>query len=139
MVTWFWTLSYAIDMWRAYQDKYSCRKLYHFVAWISPAIFTFIGLSALYTPNAKYTNIFYFYYLFICLIIYSLFQLLQFKPKGGCRYEIPSKLFFYIFTNHYCYGCQSSDILYIHRLYISYYNFLYGSVFNKRAENAGFI
>jgi ocular albinism type 1 protein len=56
MVTWLWTLLYAVDMWRAYQDKHSYRKLYHFVAWIFPAIFTFIGLSTLYTPNAKYKN-----------------------------------------------------------------------------------
>lgn len=54
IVTWFWTLLYAVDMWRAYQDKHSCRKLYHFVAWSIPAIFTFIGLSILYRPNAKY-------------------------------------------------------------------------------------
>lgn len=53
MVTWLWTLSYAVDMWRAYQDKHSCRKLYHFVAWTFPAVFTFIGLSSLYTPDAK--------------------------------------------------------------------------------------
>lgn len=55
MVTWLWTLLYAVDMWRAYQDKDSSKKLYHFGAWILPLIFTFIGLSNLYSPNAKYT------------------------------------------------------------------------------------
>jgi len=57
IVTWFWTLLYAVDMWRAYQDKHSCRKLYHFVAWSIPAIFTFIGLSTLYRPNANCHNL----------------------------------------------------------------------------------
>lgn len=57
MVTWLWTLSYAIDMWRAYQDKHSCRKFYHLITWTFPAIFTFLGLSTLYSPNAKYDHL----------------------------------------------------------------------------------
>ncbi|XP_050436169.1 G-protein coupled receptor 143-like [Adelges cooleyi] len=57
MVTWLWTLLYAVDMWRAYQDKYPLRKLYHIAAWMFPAVFTFFGLSFLYTPNANCYNL----------------------------------------------------------------------------------
>lgn len=67
-------------MWRAYQDKCSYKKLYHFVAWICPAIFTFIGLSILYSPNAKYTyfvkyNLFCLFYYLHIIVNFSCYNL----------------------------------------------------------------
>ncbi|XP_050532273.1 G-protein coupled receptor 143-like isoform X2 [Daktulosphaira vitifoliae] len=56
MVTWVWTLLYAVDMWRAFQDKYHLRKIYHLIAWLFPAVFTFFGLSLLYNPNTNCYN-----------------------------------------------------------------------------------
>lgn len=104
MATWLWTLSYAVDMWRAYQDKRSCRKLYHFVAWTFPAMFTFIGLFKLYTPNAKYIYksvchkpIFQFYYLH-CLSTFS-------DVTISVRMKIMLRNFFQTIFLH---SCQSS-------------------------------
>ncbi|XP_065215605.1 G-protein coupled receptor 143-like [Planococcus citri] len=53
VVSWMWTLIYAIDIRLALREQPSYRKTYHFCAWILPAIFTFIGLFILYYPNAN--------------------------------------------------------------------------------------
>lgn len=53
VVSWFWTLIYAIDMCLALKRQPSHRKIYHLISWLLPAIFTFIGLFVLYYPDRK--------------------------------------------------------------------------------------
>ncbi|KAK9504025.1 hypothetical protein O3M35_010468 [Rhynocoris fuscipes] len=52
MVTWLWTLLYALDTWLAFQQRQGYPKLYHTVAWSIPAFLTTAGLMLLYFPDA---------------------------------------------------------------------------------------
>uniref|UniRef100_A0A023F147 Putative g-protein coupled receptor n=1 Tax=Triatoma infestans TaxID=30076 RepID=A0A023F147_TRIIF len=56
MVTWVWTLLYAVDTWLAFCQRHGYPKLYHTVAWIIPALLTTVGLTLLYFPNADCHN-----------------------------------------------------------------------------------
>jgi ocular albinism type 1 protein len=53
MVTWLWTLCYAVDIKLVLKERDGKPWLYHMISWILPAILTGIGLSILYIPNAK--------------------------------------------------------------------------------------
>ncbi|KAF7989156.1 hypothetical protein HCN44_007466 [Aphidius gifuensis] len=51
MVTWIWTLCYAIDMKLLLIEKPS--RSYHLFAWTFPGLLTIIGLTILYYPDAN--------------------------------------------------------------------------------------
>ncbi|PSN32913.1 hypothetical protein C0J52_20824 [Blattella germanica] len=63
MATWFWTLCYAIDMWRMMKAQRQMKTdsdhavCYHLTSWFCPAILTLSGLVVLYVPNANCHNL----------------------------------------------------------------------------------
>ncbi|XP_014244129.1 G-protein coupled receptor 143-like isoform X2 [Cimex lectularius] len=56
VVTWAWTLFYAVDTWLALQKKAGMPKFYHSIAWTVPAALTSFGLAFLYYPDADCHN-----------------------------------------------------------------------------------
>lgn len=53
MATWFWTLIYAYNMKRSLTNKPVREKNFHFFVWSISIVFTAIGCSSLYIPDAE--------------------------------------------------------------------------------------
>lgn len=51
--TWLWTLIYAYNMKRLLLNKRSLEKEYHYIVWSISVVFTAIGTSTLYYPDAE--------------------------------------------------------------------------------------
>lgn len=53
IATWLWTLIYAIDMKLVLREEDGHFTFYHSIVWLVPGVFTFVGLSMLYFPDAE--------------------------------------------------------------------------------------
>lgn len=54
MATWLWTLIYAVNMKRSLMNQTTREKDFHFFVWSVAIIFTAIGTTSLYVPDAEY-------------------------------------------------------------------------------------